>query len=246
MKMPATKRFISIFLFAAVFTSFTVSAQEPDSIIHERTSVRLPSLPANKNYLSPRSLIVPTAFIVYGFVSLHSNLLRNLNKQVSEEVKEDIPGFKTRADDYLRYAPVASVYALTAIGVKGRHQLFGRTVIFAMSTILSAPLVASLKHSTHQLRPDGSDYNSFPSGHTTTAFIGAEMMHQEFGFRSPWYSIAGYSMATGTALLRIMNNRHWLSDVIAGAGIGMLSTKFCYWVYGKLEKKRNTITKTLY
>lgn len=246
MKPTSTKRFTSIFLFTAVFTSFTVSAQEPDSIIHETTSVRLQSLPANKNYLSSRSLIVPTAFISYGFATLHSNPLRNLNKQICEEVMEDMPGFATRVDDYLKYAPVVSIYALSAIGVKGRHQLLGRTVILVMSSVLSAQLVTGLKHSTHQLRPDASTYNSFPSGHTTTAFIGAEMMHQEFGFRSPWYSVAGYSMAAGTALLRIMNNRHWLSDVIAGAGIGMLSTKLCYWIYSKLEKKKNTPAKTEY
>ena len=107
-----------------------------------------------------------------------------------------------------------------------------------MSSILSAQLVTALKHGTYQLRPDGSTYNSFPSGHTTTAFIGAEMMNQEFGWRSPWYSVAGYAMASGTAALRIVNNRHWLSDVIAGAGIGMLTTKCSYWLYSKWENRK--------
>jgi membrane-associated phospholipid phosphatase len=108
-----------------------------------------------------------------------------------------------------------------------------------MSSILSAQLVTALKHDTHQLRPDGSTYNSFPSGHTTTAFIGAEMMNQEYGWRSPWYSVAGYAMASGTAALRVMNNRHWLSDVLAGAGIGMLTTKCSYWLYGKWENRKH-------
>ena len=65
-------------------------------------------------------------------------------------------------------------------------------------------------------------------------------MNQEFGWRSPWYSVAGYSMATATALLRIMNNRHWAGDVIAGAGIGILSTKFSYWLYSKWENRKNS------
>lgn len=237
------------FIFVALFISntLTVPVKAQDSTIHKIAKpVRLHAVPGSKNYLSFRSLVAPTLFIGYGFASLHSDPLLNLNKKISEEVQEDIPSFKTKADDYLKYAPAASVYALNAVGIKGRHKFIGRTVVLVVSSILSDQLVTKLKHSTHRLRPDGSTYNSFPSGHTATAFVGAEFMNQELGFRSPWYSIAGYTMATGTALLRIMNNRHWLGDVIAGAGIGMLSTKFCYWVYSKWEKKRPAAKKLRY
>ncbi len=220
--------------------SLNISAQESDSTIQAlvRKSYSLP-LPTNKNYLSAKSLVVPTAMVGYGFSSLASGALQNLNKKISEEVVEDCSGFNTRADDYLKYAPAASVYLLNIVGVKGRHKILDRSIILAMSTILSAQLVTALKHGTHELRPDESTYNSFPSGHTTTAFIGAELMNQEFGWRSPWYSVVGYSMATGTALLRIMNNRHWLSDVITGAGIGMLTTKFSYWLYSQWENRHH-------
>ncbi len=226
--------------------SLNISAQESDSSV--RTLVNktysLP-VPTNKNYLSTKSLIIPTAFVGYGFTSLTSGGLQSLNKKICEEVEEDCSGFNTRVDDYLKYAPAASVYLLNLVGVKGRHKILDRSIILAMSSILSAQIVTALKHGTHQLRPDGSTYNSFPSGHTTTAFVGAELMNQEFGWRSPWYSVAGYSMAAGTALLRIMNNRHWLSDVITGAGIGMLTTKFSYWLYSKWEN-RNQAKQLLY
>ena len=96
------------------------------------------------------------------------------------------------------------------------------------------------------MRPDGSTYNSFPSGHTATAFVGAEFMHQELGWHSPWYSFAGYTMATATGILRIANNRHWLGDVIAGAGIGMLTTKLSYLVAEKIEKKFSHKPKLTY
>ncbi len=232
---------ISLIFAPALFLSpLNILAQESDSVnIPVEKTLHLRSLPSTRNYLSAKSLIVPTAFISYGFISLSSGELQKLNQKICEEVTEDASGFKTRADDYLKYAPAASVYLLNAVGVKGRHKIVDRTVILVMSTVLSEQLVTALKHSTHQLRPDESTYNSFPSGHTTTAFIGAEMMNQEFGWRSPWYSVAGYSMATGTALLRIMNNRHWLSDVIAGAGIGMLTTKFSYWLYNKWENRKH-------
>ena len=44
-------------------------------------------------------------------------------------------------------------------------------------------------------------------------------------------------MATTTAYLRMQNNKHWLSDVVAGAGIGIASTKLAYWLYPKLQRK---------
>ena len=48
-----------------------------------------------------------------------------------------------------------------------------------------------------EMRPDGSTANSWPSGHTATSFVGATILHKEYGLtRSPWYSIAGYSLAT--------------------------------------------------
>ena len=240
MKIPtaAISRVLATLLF---FSSLHLSAQQEDSVKKVvQQPLRIRPLPSNKNYLSAKSLIVPGTLISYGFSTLKSGALQKLNRNICEEVTEDASGFKTRVDDYLKYAPVASVYLLNAVGVKGRHRILDRTIILAMSSVLSAQLLTALKHGTHQLRPDGSTYNSFPSGHTTTAFIGAEMMNQEFGWRSPWYSVAGYTMASGTAALRIMNNRHWLSDVLAGAGIGMLSTKFSYWVYSKWENRRHT------
>jgi hypothetical protein len=229
----------ALFTLLISFTSLNISAQEADSLYKSvEKKWQIQALPARKNYLTAKSVLIPVTLVEYGFSSLKSDDLQDLNKKISEEVIEDASGFKTKVDDYLKYAPAASVYLLNAVGIKGKHKILDRTIILAMSSILSAQIVTALKHAIHQLRPDNSTYNSFPSGHTTTAFVGAEMMNQEFGWRSPWYSVAGYTMATGTAFLRIMNNRHWLSDVVAGAGIGMLSTKISYWLYSKWETRK--------
>ncbi len=157
-----------------------------------------------------------------------------------------MPGFRTSVDDWLKYAPVISSYALNIAGVKARHRFIDRTIVFAVSGILTNQVVTSLKNATHQMRPDGSTYTSFPSGHTASAFVGAEFMNQELGWHSKWYSVAGYTMAGATGALRIANNRHWLSDVIAGAGIGILTTKFSYWIYSKVENKIHKKTITYY
>ena len=85
-------------------------------------------------------------------------------------------------------------------------------------------------------RPDGSSNNSFPSGHTATAFMGAEFLYQEYKDVSIWYGISGYIVAAGTGYFRMYNNRHWLSDVAAGAGIGILSTKIAYWIHPLIKR----------
>ena len=96
--------------------------------------------------------------------------------------------------------------------------------------------VTPTKKLTHRTRPDSSTDNSFPSGHTATAFVAAEFLHQEYGEKSVWISVGGYTMATLIGVSRVFNNRHWVSDVVAGGGIGILSTKAVYWLYPHLRK----------
>src|SRR5205814_8106616 len=143
--------------------SLNISAQHTDSNSAQVSRpLRVQSLHTRKNYLSARSVIIPGALISYGFASLKSGVLQKINKNVGEEVVEDASGFNTRVDNYLRYAPAASVYLLSAAGIKARHKIVDRTIILSMSSVLSAQLVTALKHGTHQMRPVGSTYNSFP------------------------------------------------------------------------------------
>lgn len=194
-----------------------------------------------------KKLILPAALISYGIIGIESDQLKLFNTQIKEEVIEDIDE-KITIDDFSQYAPAASVYALNAIGIKGKHNLRDRSVILATSYMIMSASVLSMKSITKIERPDGTSNNSFPSGHTATAFAGAEFLWQEYKDKSIWYGIAGYTVATGTGLFRIYNNRHWLTDVAAGAGIGILSTKIAYWMYPYInsilqgEKKSKSIT----
>lgn len=179
---------------------------------------------------SYKQLIIPSVLIGYGVVGIESDQLKSFNTQIRDEVKEDIDE-KTSIDDFSQWAPAASVYVLNAIGIKGKHSLLDRSVILATSYAIMGTTTIAIKSSVHIERPDGSSDNSFPSGHTATAFAGAEFMWQEYKDQSVWYGIAGYAVATGTGLFRMYNNKHWLTDVAAGAGIGILSTKVAYWVH---------------
>ena len=182
------------------------------------------------------SIIVPTAMITYGAVSLTSGSLRSIDRSTKNEIMEDNPTFRTDIDDYLKYVPAAAVYALNMAGIKGKHNFADRTILLGMSSVIASATTFGVKSVTGRLRPDGSTYNSFPSGHTSIAFMTAQFMWEEYKDVSPWYGVAGYAVATTTGVLRIYNNRHWVSDVIAGAGLGILSTKAAYWMYPKIQR----------
>ena len=196
-----------------------------------------------------KQLIIPAVFITYGFVGFDSDFLKAVNAEVREEVQENID-HKFTIDDFTQYAPAASIYALSAFGVKSKNNFRDKTIILATSYLIMGVTVEALKKTTKVQRPDGSGFNSFPSGHTATAFMGAELMYQEYKDVSPWYGIAGYAVAAGTGAFRMYNNRHWLTDVVAGAGIGILSAKAAYWLYptinNLLSSKKHENTKSVF
>lgn len=214
------KAVVLLLLFVCVQNLSAQQDKEIDSIMTDTVK------PLKFNY---KQLIIPSILIGYGVVGIESDQLKSFNTQLRDEVKEDIDE-KTTIDDFSQWAPAASVFALDAFGVKAKHNLRDRTVLFATSYAIMATTVLGLKSITKIERPDGTSNNSFPSGHTATAFAGAEFLWQEYKDKSIWYGIAGYAIATGTGLFRIYNDRHWLTDVAAGAGIGILSTKIAYWL----------------
>lgn len=183
-----------------------------------------------------KQLLVPTVLVGYGVVGLANDGIKDINGAFRKRITKDDNG-GTTIDDYSRYAPLVSVYALNVMGVKGKHSYKDLTIIVATSHLIMTGSVMGLKSLCKVERPDGSTDNSFPSGHTATAFAGAEIMWQEYKDVSVWYGVAGYVVATGTGLLRMYNDRHWFTDVATGAGIGVLSAKLAYWLHPFIQKQ---------
>ena len=137
--------------------------------------------------------------------------------------------FKTGIDDYTQFFGPAMVVGLKLGGYEGRSDWPRLLASAAASYAIMAGFVNGIKYTAKEMRPDGSTANSWPSGHTATAFVGASLLHKEYGLtRSPWWSVAGYGVATATGVMRVLNNRHWISDVMSGAGIGIMSTELGY------------------
>jgi PAP2 superfamily len=183
-----------------------------------------------------QSFILPAAMIAYGVTAVHNGALQKVNASVKEQIWEDNPHKPFHLDNYLMFTPTLAVYALNAAGIHGEHNFKDRTIILLMANVIANGTVFSVKGWSHEMRPDGSDYQSFPSGHTAEAFAGAEFMREEYKDVSPWYGIAGYAAATATGMLRMYNDKHWASDVIAGAGVGIASTRLAYWLYPKMQR----------
>jgi membrane-associated phospholipid phosphatase len=181
-------------------------------------------------------LATPAILLGAGFLTHDNPEYLESNEVVQEVLHSRYSGFHTKMDNHTRYVPLAAVYGLNLAGLPGKHDLLNLTMLFGLSSFINNTLTNNLKRFMHERRPDKTNYESFPSGHTSTAFANAELLHQEFKDQSAWYSVGGYSFAAATGTLRMLNNRHWLSDVIAGAGVGMLSTRLAYLLYPWLQQ----------
>ena len=183
------------------------------------------------------ALMPPAVLVAYGASNFFFHPVRRLDISINNDIMEDAPNFKHHPENFFQYTPVALVYGLNLVGIHGKNTFIDRTLIFAMAEGMMSLTTFGLKKTTHRLRPDGSNYYSFPSGHTANAFLGAEFMAQELGDKSIGYSVVGYGFATATGILRMYNRDHWFSDVVAGAGFGILSTKAAYLLYPYIRNR---------
>lgn len=184
-----------------------------------------------------RSLQVGVPLIAGGLIEKHQdNKYRRLRNDF-------LPEFKHPIDNYLQVSPLAVMVGLKALGVPSRSSWTRMMANSGASFLLMSTTVQSLKHTTNVWRPDGADNHSFPSGHTATAFMAATLLSKEYGHLSPWVSIGAYSVAATTGFMRIANNKHWLSDVMVGAGLGIISTEFGYWIVDALMKDKGLLRK---
>ena len=135
---------------------------------------------------------------------------------------------ETSVDNYIQYIPAAQVMGGDLLGIVSNYHWFDRSKYLFISQAISSILVQSLKYTTCIQRPNNGSFNSFPSGHTNLAFVGAENLFQSYKDTAPIYAYSGYLVATTVGTLRMTNNKHWVSDVVLGAGLGILVTRLVY------------------
>lgn len=186
---------------------------------------------ANQRFLK-RAVIPSVALIGAGILTIQERgLISSID--VRNARNKVLPNYATNADDFLMIVPLAGLYGFNIISSQNRHELGRQTILLFASGALASAIVWPTKKLTDIDRPNNHPY-AFPSGHTAYAFTIATFMDKEFRHKSPWISFASYGIAGATGVLRVLNNAHWLADVLAGAGVGILSVNTVYWIHAKL------------
>jgi len=144
-----------------------------------------------------------------------------------------------------RAGGAAMVPVVATLFVAGRFAPQGRframTYDFAQALIVNAAYSGLLKYTVQRTRPDGSDTLSFPSGHTSTAFTLATVAEHHYGWK---VGVPAYALASCIGLTRIESNRHNLSDIIAGATVGIIVGRTVGRLDGERPAKKRTFTVT--
>lgn len=228
-------RFRILLCMLPLIFAVSVSAQDtaPDSPVYAYSdsiaSAKEAGVTSDRTNSLLKTAIVPlslaTAGIIVEYLPSHTVFSK---ERIQEHVQGKMNGFETSADNYIQFVPLAAMYGFKLSGMKSRSDLLNMTIVTAKSELLASVIVYSMKHVIHDMRPDGSSENSMPSGHTVQAFVSATLLDMEYRETSPWISVGGYLCAGATGFLRVANNRHWTSDVLIGAGIGIATVRLVY------------------
>ena len=206
---------IKLLIVLTFFLCINGNAQQKDSIS------------SFKDELSYKHFIIPAALISSGLLLKNAPMNKNLQGDSRKLFGTD---FHTKIDDYLQFTPILQIYGGRYLGLKSKNDFLHQNINIAMSMAILCGVVKTMKHTFKTERPDGSNHVSFPSGHTATAFTTASLLFYEYKDASIWYASSGFLFATATGFLRIANNKHYTSDVLAGAGIGTaVGLAVSYW-----------------
>lgn len=202
-----------------------------DSLVKFRKNGKRDWWAENQTYATrfrAEQLVVPVSLIGLGAMGIGENApMRGINLAIKDGLNRASKGVKLHFDDYVQYVPVALYLTLDFAGLKAEHSFGERVAVAAVTYIAVTGISQSVKYLVREPRPDTGVRNSFPSGHTTTAFAGAELVRSEYGWG---VGMGAYALAATVGFMRMYNNRHWFNDILAGAGVGILSARIGYWL----------------
>ncbi len=197
------------FLYLLAFFCFCNNAYSQDSLQQSRQNVT--------TYLAPSALIITGIFI-------NKN---NIKNDFRNWVRDGIAIPNTNIDDFLQHTPIAMMYLGDLAGKRPSNEVMRQTRHLLVSQAITLGVGFMLKELTKEPRPNGGSL-SFPSGHTAYSFASATVFYHAFKGNSKWLAYLGYLPATVTGIFRILRDKHWVSDVVMGAGLGILSSQLSY------------------
>jgi len=174
-----------------------------------------------------KSTYFPSLCIALGGNANNSEFIID-NEAIKKERDEEMPHFRTHIDDYMQYAPILAGYGCLAFGSKQNAWLYTKEIL--LNEVIMSTTVYAVKHTSKVKSVVDGSHNAFPSGHTAQAFSAATLFNDNFAKGKLWLQCVSYSSATAVGVLRVLNERHWTSDVVAGVGFGILSAKLSEWM----------------
>ncbi|UZR96427.1 phosphatase PAP2 family protein [Chondrinema litorale] len=201
-------------------------AQQKDSTeIYQSEKLSVDSIPKPEKQISLlKKSVLPVSLILVGSAISGSPFEKNIKYKIRDNIIDD---FALPIDDLMQYVPIAEIYIADIVGVKAKNHWFDQTKYLIISNVITSSLTQAGKRIINKQRPNGSDY-SFPSGHTSFSFTNSAVLFEEFRDSSTGLAYSGYFLTSTVGALRVINNKHWLSDVLVGAGLGILVTKLVY------------------
>lgn len=190
---------------------------------------------------------VPIGLCISGLLLNQTDIKNNLQTSFRKPFNE----YTTPLDDYIQYAPIVQMYAYDLLKLPARNSIWNQSKYLVISELITASIVHLLKNTLKIERPDGSALTSFPSGHTGQAFVASQVLFNEYYRTRPALALSGYAFSMSTGALRVINNRHWVPDVLMGAGIAILVTNLVYYFeplknWNPFEKTKSDVSFLVY
>lgn len=218
------KSLILIGFFTLIYTS--IGSAQNDSLIRIDAVENV-----NINLTNPKESFFSRAWLPVGLSIISVDLMRDSTKYGLQKLARSFVAdtFRTHVDDYIHYAPILMMYTADLFKVPAKNTVWNQTKYLIISEAITSGIVWSLKIGLGIQRPNNGTYNAYPSGHTSQAFVQSQVLYNEFRETAPLLAASGHLFSIATGALRVLNNRHWVPDVLLGAGIGILVTNAVYY-----------------
>jgi len=237
------KSLVLIGLFTFIYVS--VAGAQNDSLIKIGAVENV-----NIDLTTPKASFFSRAWVPLGLSIISVDLMRDSTKYGLQKLARSFVAdtFRTHVDDYIHYAPILMMYTADLCGVPAKNNVWNQTKYLIMSEAITSGIVWSLKIGLGIPRPDSGTKNAYPSGHTSQAFVQSQVLYNEFRETAPLLAASGHLFSITTGALRVLNNRHWVPDVLLGAGIGILVTNVIYYLeplknWNPFQKKRSNLNQ---
>ena len=212
-----------LLLCVSTVESQTLDSQTLDSQTIEFKIDSISRKSEEKTFL--KKTVVPRILIGVSLLATGTTFENRIQESIRNSVGTD---FTTTIDNYLWYVPLAEMYSADLLGIKSKNHWFDQSKNAFLAHTINKYTTNALKGLVGKERPSGYNNASFPSGHTSKAFTSATILYEEFKDTNTLLAYSGFVFASTTGFLRIAKNAHYLSDVLAGAGLGILITKLVY------------------